>query len=240
MPSVTLSNVSSRCINSKPFTLNGSASGSTYSGNGVNGNSFTPIASCASTHTINYSYTDNNGCSNTATAIATVNGLPQVSISGLIGSYSKNGPPVTLTGVPSGGIFNCDGMSGNTFHPAYGSTSADIVYIYIDCKGCTNSVCGSNIITAMMKQPDVFNGNNERLYPNPNSGNFTLELNMGQQQEADIVIINANGELISRMHKTLAPDIIMLSLTMKDDASGVYFVQVQNENAKRVGRIVKE
>ena len=51
------------CSTDGSFSMNGSPSGGTYSGPGINGNTFTPSVAGVGTHTITYSYTDNNGCS---------------------------------------------------------------------------------------------------------------------------------------------------------------------------------
>lgn len=55
------------CIDAQPFALTGgSPSGGTYSGTGVSSGSFDANASGAGSHTITYSYTDINNCTNTA------------------------------------------------------------------------------------------------------------------------------------------------------------------------------
>lgn len=57
------------CINSPVYTLQaGSPAGGTYSGPGVSGNQFNPATSGTGYVTIDYSYTDANGCSATASS----------------------------------------------------------------------------------------------------------------------------------------------------------------------------
>lgn len=72
LPSVTLNlPFESVCLDAGTQTLSGATpAGGTFSGTGVQGNTFTPMT--AGTDTIAYSYTDNNGCSNTATTNLTV------------------------------------------------------------------------------------------------------------------------------------------------------------------------
>jgi Zn-dependent metalloprotease len=56
------------CTVTSPFALTGgSPAGGNYSGPGVTGNMFDPIAAGVGTHTITYSYTDTAGCTGTAT-----------------------------------------------------------------------------------------------------------------------------------------------------------------------------
>ena len=58
------------CINKAPFLLTGGTPASgVYSGNGVNSGSFDPAIAGAGSHTITYSYTDNNNCTGTASQV---------------------------------------------------------------------------------------------------------------------------------------------------------------------------
>ncbi|MDD3399062.1 MAG: choice-of-anchor J domain-containing protein, partial [Candidatus Methanomethylophilaceae archaeon] len=68
LPTVTLNPLSTVCINWPPLTLTGgSPAGGTYSGQGVTGNNFNPGIAGNGTHTITYTYTATNGCTNSAT-----------------------------------------------------------------------------------------------------------------------------------------------------------------------------
>ena len=67
------------CVNSYPvLPLSGTPMGGTFSGLGVSGNNFNPFIAWTSVHSIIYSYTNANGCTNTATTNITVNALPVV------------------------------------------------------------------------------------------------------------------------------------------------------------------
>lgn len=69
LPTVTMTTVTPVCVYNDPFDLQvGSPAGGTYSGTGVSGGQFDPSAAGVGTHTITYSYTDGNSCTNTATA----------------------------------------------------------------------------------------------------------------------------------------------------------------------------
>ncbi|MBL1180995.1 MAG: T9SS type A sorting domain-containing protein [Bacteroidetes bacterium] len=68
LPTVTFTMQDTVCLNNGTVTLSsGTPNGGTYSGNGVTGNIFDPQVAGLGTHTITYSYTDGNGCSNQAT-----------------------------------------------------------------------------------------------------------------------------------------------------------------------------
>lgn len=140
LPTVSFSGLNSAyCNNAASVTLTGNPSGGTFSGPGISGNTFNPAAAGNGVHTITYSYTDGNGCSNSASQNVTVNNLPTVSFSGLAGQYCENNPVVTLFGSPSGGTFSGTGISGNTFNPGVGAGVYVITYTYSDGNGCENS-----------------------------------------------------------------------------------------------------
>ena len=81
LPSLSFPALTGLCVNAASFTLNSaSPAGGTYSGTGVSAGSFNPATAGAGTHTITYSYTDANGCTNSITQTITVYPIPVVSI----------------------------------------------------------------------------------------------------------------------------------------------------------------
>lgn len=74
LPTVTLSQFTAVCSTDAAFSLTGgSPAGGTYSGTGVSGGQFNPVAAGIGSFPIIYSYTNANGCSNTATQSIVVN-----------------------------------------------------------------------------------------------------------------------------------------------------------------------
>ncbi|MBX2966676.1 MAG: PKD domain-containing protein [Cyclobacteriaceae bacterium] len=73
-----------------------------------------------------------------------------VTIIGLDPVYAENSPPVTMTGVPSGGTFSGPGVSGNTFFPSIANltpTPNFIHYTYQDAAtGCYSSPAVSVVV----------------------------------------------------------------------------------------------
>ena len=61
------------CTTDLPGSLSANPTGGVWTGPGVVGNSFDPLVAGFGLHTVMYSYTDNNSCTNTATLIMTVN-----------------------------------------------------------------------------------------------------------------------------------------------------------------------
>ncbi|KAA9340071.1 DUF7948 domain-containing protein [Adhaeribacter soli] len=130
------------CENSAPFQLIGaSPAGGTWSGPGVNGNTFTPSATLIGTQTLTYTVTIGN-CVTRATKTITVNPLPQVSFTGLSrNSYCLSDSAVLLTPSIPGGAFSGNGIiNGDKWSPrAAGPGSHVIRYTFSDPNGCIAS-----------------------------------------------------------------------------------------------------
>ena len=70
--------------------------------------------------------------------------------SGLATDYCEDAAVVTLSGLPSGGVFTGNGISGNDFDPSTATAgSNDIEYTYTDLNGCSNSVINSTTINTL-------------------------------------------------------------------------------------------
>ena len=137
---VTLSTPTSVCINSQPITLSGgSPSGGIFSGTNVTSGFFNPVTAGAGSHTISYSVTDNNNCSNTASATIVVNALPTVVLSSFPVICANNQPVLLTAGTPVGGTYTGAGISNNMFNPiTSGNGTFPVVYRYTDAHNCSN------------------------------------------------------------------------------------------------------
>lgn len=71
-PVVTISSVGPFCVNENTTTLQGLPSGGVFSGNGVVANAFNPSLATIGNNTIQYSYTDTNNCTETASTTISV------------------------------------------------------------------------------------------------------------------------------------------------------------------------
>ena len=81
LPTVTFASLNPVCITSSPFPLTGGFPiGGTYSGAGVTAGLFNPSTAGAGLHTITYTYTDNNNCTNSAQSVIIVNPIPVVTV----------------------------------------------------------------------------------------------------------------------------------------------------------------
>lgn len=138
------------CLNEAPLSIAyGTPAGGVYSGNGVSGTQFDPSIAGLGIQTVSYSYTNSNGCTNTANSLVTVNSLPNVTISSFP-SQCVNDPAFNLFGgLPSGGSYSGTGVSGNQFNPqSAGPGTHAITYTYTNASGCTGTATTNIVVNA--------------------------------------------------------------------------------------------
>lgn len=87
------------CINNTSVILNGSPTGGVFGGSFVTGNIFNPSQAGLGTHSINYTFTDANGCIGKKWKTITVDGCA------LVSEYGIHSSPI-ISPNPSEGIFN--------------------------------------------------------------------------------------------------------------------------------------
>jgi len=151
LPNVTIGTFSAVCLSNSNVTLtSGLPTGGSYSGTGVTGGVFSPAIAGVGTKTITYSYTDGNGCSNTAANNITVNALPNVTI-GTFSAVCLSNSNITLTnGLPTGGSYSGNGVTSGVFSPATaGAGSQTITYSYTDGNGCSNTASNNITVNAL-------------------------------------------------------------------------------------------
>ncbi len=187
VPTVTIDVPTAVCIDLPSFavtsvspTASGSATG-VISGNGITSGNFSPSTAGQGTHVITYTYTDENGCSNSATDPIIVNPLPVVSISNNLSPYCISTTPANLTLNPSGGVLSGNGVSNNQFIPSNaGIGSHQLTYNYTDGNGCSNSTTISVQVVAIpnptINAPDelCLNDDPVTVTGNPSGGIFTI------------------------------------------------------------------
>ncbi len=147
-PVVTLGGLSATyCLDANPAILSGTPSGGTFSGAVVSGNTFNPAISGVGTHQVVYTYSTPIGCTSADTATVQVLQPPTVSFTGLNPDYCITLPGNPLSGSPSGGTFNGNGISSNTFVPFLaGVGSHTITYTYTSSNGCSAAQTQTTIV----------------------------------------------------------------------------------------------
>ncbi|MFZ1806401.1 MAG: PKD domain-containing protein [Cyclobacteriaceae bacterium] len=144
LPSVNAGSTRSFCLNEPNYDLASTAvpAGGSFFGPGVSGNLFTPSSAGVGTHTIFYTYTNVNGCSNTATRTLTVTDLPVVNAGGSL-FMCINGPLIDLSigATPVNGTWSGSGIIPGTpiFNPQLSGVGTFLAqYTIVQSNGCSN------------------------------------------------------------------------------------------------------
>ena len=141
LPNVSLPAFVDVCEGDSPFVLtNGTPNGGSFVGSGINSNVFDPAAAGVGVHPIVYSFTDANGCYNSASSSIQVNGNPQLSISNSA-NICDNQSSIGLNIVsPSGGGYSGLGITNGVFDPSIGAGNYAFTYSYVDTNMCSASL----------------------------------------------------------------------------------------------------
>jgi hypothetical protein len=103
----------------------------------------------------------------------------------------------------------------------------------IDANGCINtaivtqSVSECTGVNKIMSESIVFN-----LYPNPNSGEVTIELSY----VSEIIITNALGQVVIKTQLTEGKHVMNLN----ENAKGIYFIQIKQNTSSKTVKVIKE
>ncbi len=183
LPVVTFSAPGPACLNAGVITLNGgSPAGGIYSGAGVTGSSFDPVKTGGtSVYPLTYSYTNVNGCSNSAASSITVVTVPNKP-GGIIGpitgvcvnttqnySIAPVAGAVSYTWTPLAGSTIISGQGTTSISVKFGSSRVTNSLSVIAVNGCGNSSSASVTITSVPATPAVIYGDH-----NPCKREFNL------------------------------------------------------------------
>lgn len=236
-PTVTLQPFTSTCDNATSVALSGGMpSGGVYSGTGVTGTDFDPSVG---TQTVTYSYSDANGCSNSASESITVNPAPTVAFNSPVTSLCINHQPLTLSGgTPTGGTYAGTGVSAGILDPAVAGVGTHIItYTFTDVNGCSAQANFSISVDACLGLNEVKNFEDLLVYPNPVKNNFIVSVGSGNDLIIDC-INDIQGKSIQFDQVQLGSN--MIQVNFSNQLAGVYLISGFINGEKVVIRLIKE
>ncbi|MFN6115017.1 MAG: LamG-like jellyroll fold domain-containing protein [Flavobacteriales bacterium] len=163
-----------------------------------------------------------------------------VSFTGLNSSYILADQPSTLSGTPAGGVFIGPGVTGNTFDPASaGIGSHSIIYTYVDECGNANSAgfCTEVTVTSGVGGINMTTGG-VLVYPNPNRGQFTVELELTGL--VGMRIFDTRGALVHNEVFTASGGRTQRTLDLSTLAKGSYTLLVEHDGQRVSQTVVVE
>lgn len=218
------------CNNASPIPLSASPSGGTFSGVAVIFNSFYSNSAGVGTHTVAYTYTDQDGCTSVNTATTTVSS-PTTNISFTITptSICLGAAPFTLNAQPAGGTYTGSAVSPTgVFSPSLaGLGTRTVSYSYTDAGNCTVRKVSSIQVTTCtaVGLTELTNAATLEVFPNPNNGTFSIKADKNMR----LNIMNELGQVIETLDLTSTTTEVSISHL----ASGIYFLQSHDGTIKQ-------
>ena len=162
-----------------------------------------------------------NGCADSISIAVTINKNPSSDF-----SYTYNGSKVDLKITKAGNVYqwkfgttDSAKTSAATYtHTIKSSDQTKVCLTATDISGCSSRTC-KNVSVGIS---NLSKSNGFKLYPNPNSGSFTIEID-NSVKDVSIEIFNLLGqrvEKVERVEKVTLMDLVL--------AEGIYLVRVKN------------
>jgi Glycine rich protein/SprB repeat/Secretion system C-terminal sorting domain len=174
--------------------------------------------------------TDLNGCITQVAGTLSDPAAPTVTVALAIDTVCVSDGLYTLNGgSPAGGTFSGPGVTGTSFNPSVATNGLHtITYSYTDAQtGCSASNTDIIFVDACVGvNPVSANEQNFTVFPNPNNGIFTLQLNT--TEIATVLIYDAVGQLVSS-NKVQPNTQQQINL----ESAGVYMITVLTADGKQ-------
>ncbi len=231
-PTVNFTAVGDLCDNASAVSLVATPAGGTFTGStGISGNTFNP-AGLSGSITLNYAYTDGNGCSGSATTTFNVNAAPTVTLSSFTAVCSNVAPFALTGGLPAGGTYTGTGVSGANFDPSAALIGSNaITYAYTDGNGCSASATQAITVNDCASLTEV--ANYELLvYPNPASQALFIKAG----KDVTYSLITEDGKTVISATKLVGGQEITVETTQF--ARGMYYLQFIGENGIAVEKVL--
>jgi hypothetical protein len=233
-PTVAVTGASAICAgNSATLTASGNVTSYDWvSGPTTANNIVTP------TVTASYSVTGSNlGCpSNMVVHTVTVNALPTISVATSASIICTLPTQQTATLSATGATTYTWSNSTNGANTAV-SPSVTTTYTVTgtDANGCENMAVITQSVATCAGMENI-NGAAAAIsvYPNPNSGVFTIEVSGAEK--ADLVITNVLGEVV--LSEKLSQE--KTQVNIEQLKNGIYFVEIYQNNSKKTVKLIKE
>jgi hypothetical protein len=104
----------------------------------------------------------------------------------------------------------------------------------IDANGCEGQATLVQSVTGCVGLNEVSNFTSLGIYPNPNNGVFTVELDNGAAKTVDVM------DVTGRILLSTSSDDNKIELRISELSGGIYYVRVQSNNATEIVKVVKQ
>jgi photosystem II stability/assembly factor-like uncharacterized protein len=167
--------------------------------------------------------------------VANVNALPEV-------SWNYTDPttvciedwgPITLSGgIPEGGIYSGNGVTGNIFNQTVAGVGNHVIsYSYTDANNCSAQAQIEFTVDACLGLAERNNG--LLIYPNPANDNFTVKLN-----NQNIIEVNLYNTMGIRVYSNQNVKATGITVPVNNLPSGNYFLKITTDRETIVKAVI--
>ena len=240
-PIVTLGPDTAYCQGSTINLYAGAGTGNTYLWS--TGSTASSIA-VGTSGTYSVVVTNTIGCKSSDVINITSKPKPSVSLV-FVGTHTycvtENITRALTEGVPANGTYIGAGVTGTSFNPSQaGQGNHIILYTIVGANGCSNTAKDTMIVSACVGVNELSSeGLGMSVYPNPNSGIFTIELNTNESLNGSLSITSVDGRLVyTELINGIG--IITKSINIAHLAEGIYYLKVETKDAVRTYKVLKQ
>jgi hypothetical protein len=162
--------------------------------------------------------------------------------SGLETNYTISDNAASLVGSPSGGVFFGEGVSGNQFDPAAaGVGSHSVVYTVVDVEGCISSygLCTNVDLNVGIGGVNIGTDGGVDVYPNPSTGQYTLELH-DLEGLVSYIVYDSRGREVSIGSLIASGNRTQHNIDLNTKAKGIYTLQLNTASGTHSRKLVKD
>ena len=199
----------------------------TYDWSTANLTGANPINVPAGTHTV--TVTDANGCTATQATIVLPGTVMVVNV-----SIQNNGSAALATPQHGTAPYTYLWSDGSTASSILPTTSGMYSVTVTDANGCTASSAVVNLIVGVNKIEAL---SNFAVYPNPNTGFFTVNVELTTMQDFQIMLTDVLGRQIQLQNFNASE--ITQSIDLSNMPNGIYFLTVQTAEGRMTEKVVK-
>jgi len=180
------------------------------------------------------------GCDSILTTTLSINPLPNVSLAMFNPDTLCDDGNLTVLpiGAPTGGTYAGSGVGGGNFDPIIaGIGNHEVIYTYSDGNNCSNSDTTIVTVKLCVGINEVNNDFGILIYPNPNTGLFTIEKPRDLNNKVNVKLLDATSKLI--LEKMIPVENQKVEMDIRNYTKGIYYLQLIVDDEIFVKQILK-
>jgi len=135
-----------------------------------------------------------------------------------------------IGGMPEGGQYSGPGVENGWFNPANaGIGTHTITYTYTDPNDCENFADETVVVDPCSGLNEMTNGAGIMVYPNPTTGNFTIQLDKNTGI-AEVIVMNTLNKIVFA-ESINTSSMKNLNIDLTNQARGIYFIKIKSNMA---------